>query len=176
MNLQGRRLRCGPRQLRPQRVPVPAGRGVLSVDLATGRPLWEAGVADVFGPSRIIRSRMAGSPISTSTPSPISCARGNSFSLSQASDGTLRVPDGRHRGELRRRHRAAGPGRFRRPRRQHFGDRRRPLSKRQSGPGGDARGPRGRQGAAAIFHRRLLAECGDLAAFGSPQPEVTSMQ
>ncbi len=82
-----RRLRCGPRQLRPQGS-RPTGRGVLSVDLATGRPLWEAGVADVFGrlDYSLTNGRLADFDVHAFTDL---VRKGEFFSLSQASDGTL---------------------------------------------------------------------------------------
>lgn len=68
--------------------PVPTGRGVLSVDLATGRPLWEAGVADVFGhvDYSLTNGRLADFDVHAFTDL---VRKGEFFSLSQASDGTL---------------------------------------------------------------------------------------
>ncbi|PST26506.1 AsmA family protein [Mesorhizobium plurifarium] len=68
--------------------PIPTGRGVLSLDLATGRPLWATGITDVFG--RLDYSLTNGSLADFDIHAFTDLVRkGEFFSLSQASDGTL---------------------------------------------------------------------------------------
>lgn len=68
--------------------PLPTGRGVLSIDLATGRPLWETGITDVFGrlDYSLTDGSLAGFDVRAFTDL---VRKGEFFSLSQASDGTL---------------------------------------------------------------------------------------
>ncbi|WP_026613166.1 AsmA family protein [Ensifer aridi] len=70
------------------RGPVPTGRGMLNIDIATGRAFWEAGIADVFGhiTYSLTNGSLGGFDVHAFTDL---IRKGEFFSLSEASEGTF---------------------------------------------------------------------------------------